>query len=800
MLLLSLLLASLAPVRIQHAPTIDGHLDEWTTIPSSDSFRQTFPIDGDPASEPTRIRVAYDTDNLYVAIECVQRTPSLARLTRRDRDVADDRVSVDIDTGHDRRTAFHFQISAAGVLGDGMRYDDTELSTDWDEIWQGEVAQTANGWTAELRIPLRVLRLRSRVHTWGFQVRRWIGATGEISQWAYAPRDSGGEVSRYGDLGPFEGLAPRGTIAVVPFALSRFVRSDASVPSTFGDGVSVAAGLDVLWRPTRGVAIVGAVLPDFAQVEADQVILNLTTTEIALPEKRPFFLQGLDLFATPMQLLYTRRIGQPAESPALPTGATQLAPTGAAPILGAAKLVGSAGGFEVGVLSALTGGVEAKTDLGDVQAVPVTSHHVARVRMTRDRLAVGALATARVAHEDPTRYPAIIDSAQCPTGDVVAIGERCAHDAYVGSVDAAWRSEGGDWVAGGQLAATRIEGGPPRTRPDGTVVESGDVGTGGIVKVARQGGTLRGAAAYERFSRDFDIDDLGFLPRANLEHGWVDLEAYTAQSHGPLIESRAKLELFWRRNLDGLALPSGYQWNVSGTTKGMWHGFLEMHWRPAIFDDREFGDGRALQRAGRLGVEIEGRTDTRRSVVGAMSAYLVSTRGGGQLSVEGQVDMRPRDNVEISLLPQLLLVRGEPRFLEDDAAGPRFARQDATSAGLTARATWTLTRDITLQGYVQALLATIRYRDAFTADPADRVVELAALRPAMFDPATYDAREGALNATVVGRWEYRPGSTAFVVYTHAQTPRPGATYAPGALIGGPASDVVMLKLSWAWLR
>lgn len=796
MLLLPLLISSIVPVRVHNAPQIDGRLDDtiWSTIASSDSFTQTFPNDGKPASEPTRVRVAYDDKNVYVAIECVQRTRPVVRLTRRDREVSGDRVSIDIDTGHDRRSAFHFQISAAGVLVDGLRYDDTELSSEWDEIWQGEVAQTADGWTAELRIPLRILRLRANVSTWGFQVRRWIGATGEVAQWAYAPRDAGGEVSRYGELGPFDGLAPRGSIALVPFALSRWVRADADVPSTYGDGVSAAAGLDLVWRPARNIAVAAAVLPDFAQVEADQVILNLTTTEIELPEKRPFFLQGLDVFATPIQLLYTRRIGQAPESPVLPDGVTQLRPVGAAPILGAAKVVGSAGGFEAGALSAITGDVYAPTDGDEVLAAPIASHHVARGRVTVDRFAIGTLATARVAHDD--RAP--VDDTPCPSGGLVMTGAFCARDAYAGSIDAAWRD--GEWVAIGQLASTRIDGGPSRVRPDGTIVNSGDVGTGGIVKLARQGGTLRGEVAYERFSRDFDIDDLGFLPRANLEHGWLDLEAYTAKPYGPLVESRARLELFWRRNLDGLVLPTGYQWNVSGTTAGMWHGFLEMHWRTAIFDDRELGDGRALQRAGRLGLELEARSDTRRSVVGAVSSYVASVRDGIHVSIEGELALRPRDNVELTLSPQLLVTRGEPRFVEDDPTGPRFARQDATSAGITARATWTLTRDLTLQAYAQALLATIRYRDPFTAAPDDRVIALVDLRPATFDAAMYDGREGALNATVVGRWEYRPGSTAFLVYTHAQTPKPGTAYEPRALVGGPASDVVLLKLSWAWLR
>jgi len=169
MRMLSLLLAAIAPVRVSIAPQIDGQLDDavWRTVPASDAFLQSFPLDGALPTAPTRVQVTYDSDHLYIAVDCVQRTPRLARLTRRDRDVGDDRISVDIDVAHDRRNAYHFQISAAGVLVDGVRYQDTELNTDWDEIWQGEVATTPTGWSAELAIPLRILRIHASAPTWG---------------------------------------------------------------------------------------------------------------------------------------------------------------------------------------------------------------------------------------------------------------------------------------------------------------------------------------------------------------------------------------------------------------------------------------------------------------------------------------------------------------------------------------------------------------------------------------------------------------------------------------------------------
>jgi hypothetical protein len=240
---------------------------------------------------------------------------------------------------------------------------------------------------------------------------------------------------------------------------------------------------------------------------------------------------------------------------------------------------------------------------------------------------------------------------------------------------------------------------------------------------------------------------------------------------------------------------------VSGTFKGMWEAFLEVHWRPHYFDDREFGDGRALERAGRLGLELSVHSDPRRSVTAGTSLSAYGAGIGSLTEVDSNVTVRPRDDIELELEPSMLITRGEPRYLESDTIGPRFARQDATSFGVTTRAIWTLKRDLSVQAYVQALLATIRYRDAFGASPDDRVIRLDDLVPGTFDPAMYDGREGALNATVVGRWEYRPGSTAFLVYSHAQSPLDDrATYDPGALVRGPKQDVVLLKLSWAWLR
>jgi hypothetical protein len=797
--------AVLAPTRVHVAPRIDGVLDDevWKTVPESGHFTQSFPHDGEPPTEPTSVRIAYDDDNLYVAIDCVQSTRRVVRLTRRDRDVDGDRIAIDLDTGHDRRSAFHFQISAAGVLVDGLRFNDTDFTTDWDEVWEAEVAATERGWSAELRIPMRILRLHDNVATWGLQVRRFIGATNEEDRWAYAPRDAGGEVSRYGELGPFAGLSPRGSLAIVPFALARLVKEDAALPTPYGNGVSAAGGVDLTWRPAPSITMQGAVLPDFGQVEADQLIINLTTTEIEYPEKRPFFLQGMDLFQTPIQLLYTRRIGRQPDAPVLPDGVTQVGAAGPAPVLAAGKLIATAGSVDVGALSVLTGGVDASTDgAGTILAAPSAQHHVLRVRTSGEGFTIGTLGTAQLQSDQLTRHPMVDGMTLCPSGELVASGARCSHDTIAGGVDAAWRSAQGDWTTSGQLAGTRTSGGPTRMLLDGTQLASGDTGLGGFFRAAKEGGTLRAELDYEGYSRRFDIDDLGYLARQNVHHIDATVGAYSAKPAGPFIETRTNLELYYRENMDGLVLPHGYQWNLGATTRGFWQIWSEIHWRPLYFDDRELGDGRALERSGRLGWELSVNSDPRRAVVGAWSSQLRSTHDGWELYVDADLTLRPRANIELDFQPSLVFSRGEPRyvFASDPDGSPRFARLYASSVGITTRATWTLQRNLTLQAYVQALLASLRYRDAFVADPSLRVIGLDQLQPASFDPSLYDTREGALNATVVARWEYRPGSTAYLVYTHAQTPMTGMGFEPGALVHGPASDAVLLKLSWAWLR
>src|SRR5262249_11273601 len=247
MIQLLLTAALLHPIRTAHAPEIDGRLDDavWSAAEPSTAFLQKFPDEGQPPSESTSVRVLYDDDSLYVAIDCRQeRAPLVERLTRRDRDVDADRIEIDLDTRGDGKSAFHFGVSAAGVLVDGLRYDDTELTLDWDDNWEAEAQRTDAGWRVELRI-LQILRFPSLpTQSWGSQVRRYISARQEIDEWAFIPRSVAGEVSHYGTLGPFDELHAGRRFELRPFVLARLRRRDPTADTlASGTDLALAAGL-----------------------------------------------------------------------------------------------------------------------------------------------------------------------------------------------------------------------------------------------------------------------------------------------------------------------------------------------------------------------------------------------------------------------------------------------------------------------------------------------------------------------------------------------------------------------------
>jgi len=820
-------------VRTSSPPVIDGRLDDdaWKNALATTAFTQKVPREGAPASERTNMRVLYDDDAVYVAFDCEQRSvPVEARLTRRDRQVESDSVTFTLDTRRDGKSAFEFYVNAAGVLADAIRFNDTDYSTDFDEVWDARTEVRKDGWSAEIRIPMRILRFDSLpIQSWGMQARRYISDKQETEEWAFIPRTAGGEVSHYGKLDGLEWLSARAPFEIRPFVLGR-IRSRDATDTQIAHGVDAmgSGGVDLKWHPSQALTLDATFNPDFGQVEADQIVLNLTTFETYYPEKRPFFLEGIDAFATPGQLVYTRRIGRAAQSPKLRTDALGNASerivdiAEPATIYGASKLTGRLGdGWSIGTLQAVT----ARNTI-DVQQIadgtrsrrvvdPLTSFNVLRIRRDVGKNGHVAAMFTGVTRAETTDYPlagpAAPGQALCPSGTLVNPGARCWNDAYVGAIDWRWRSPSGDYVTGGQLAASSLARGPARVVADGTVNAPGDVGSGAAVYVGKEGGAhWVWNTNVSAVTRKLDYNDLGYMQRANAIAANGQIEYRELSPFSFFREAHAYVWAGSTFNVDGLLIGNGQAIGTFGKLKNLWGYYTEIHFRANKYDDREMGDGAALERKGRIGHDVWIGSDTTKRVAVGVAQTTDALWNGWAIGGNALLTVRALPQFDFDVGPNWFYTTGEPRFVANGAPGQYlFGRQEAANIGAVVRATYTFAPRLTLQSYAQHFLASGHYSDftQFASSPSGPRpnIGLSQLAPyAGALPSNPDFVQGALNVNVVLRWEYRLGSLLYVVYTRAQVPNVtlGAneegTLRLSAVSRAPAADALLVKLSYWW--
>jgi hypothetical protein len=818
-------------VRTSERPVIDGKLDDaaWRSAVPSAVFTQHFPNEGDQPSERTELRVLYDDDAIYIGVDCEQvHSPVVKRLMRRDTQLPSDGVWLDIDSRRDGVSAFHFGVNAAGVLSDAIHFNDLDYSSDWDAVWEGKAADTPRGYSVELRIPLYVLRFEALpIQDWGLQVRRFIEARQETDDWAFFPRSAGSYIPWFGRIDELANLRPRRAWQLRPFELAR-VRHRAAIadpgqgPLAHGWDAAISGGLDAKISVTNELVLDLTVLPDFGQVEADSVILNLSTYETFFPEKRPFFLEGVDAFSTLRQLFYTRRIGHQPGSPTLvdlQTGTQAVKEQlvdlpEPSTIFGAAKLVGTIGGrTTLGVLSAVTGqnDVEVSTTTTTTQtsvtrtgartAEPLSAYNVVRwKRLVGADSSVGLLATA-VNRFEPLYHP----GQSCPETNLAPTpDQRCTNDAYAVSADGRWRSPGGDYVLGAQALATALAHGPPRPEPDGIPVNPGTLAGGASIDFDKVGGKHWLWSADQQISgRQLEYNDLGYLDRKNDFIVSYALTYRTVEPWWRTVETRTTLAADYRGTLDAIDLPHGFSLISSWILANYWTVVLQGDLRGAWFDDRELADGTALERAARQGLELTLAGDPRRRVLWSAYAQAMHMSDGLHAEARGDLTVRVLPQLELELTPTSTYDHGEPRYV---SKVPLLGAQDARSLGATVRASYTFTPELTLQVYSQAFLARIHYTRFFVIpDVGYRGrINLASLTPAPAQNLSLtDALSTTLNVNVVLRWEFRLGSIAYLVYTRAQTPAltPNMNGAisldPHPILNGSAAiDVIMLKIAY----
>ena len=816
---------------------MDGRLDEqsWEATHPITDFTQFEPIEGAAPSQPTTVRILFGENALYVGAVLHDTEPGgiVRTLSRRDEPVLADRFWVAIDSYFDRKTAYVFGVSAAGVQIDGVMMDATathltgvdetgrsstvarQVDRSWDAVWDADVSVTDTGWTVEMRIPYAMLRFsEAREQTWGVNFRREIARRSEVNDWIMIPRQETGSVRHFGRLEGLRGISPRRNVQVTPYALARLNTSPADAGAVAYDR-ALDVGGDLKVGLSTNVTLDATINPDFGQVEADPAVLNLTALETILPEKRPFFLEGVQIFDYDLgffdpegTLLYTRRVG-----------------VASSPIIGAAKLSGRTdGGLSFGAFGAATG---ASFD-------PDRFYGVGRVKQEfGGHSYLGGMLTAYRRQDGP--------------GPV--------HASLAGGMDWDLRNRRNDYQLRGHLTATSIS--QPRTGFERRN------GFGTSVTLERLRGSLTWLAALRVYDHRFDPNDLGRLR----QNDWLILSGranYLINGNRPVGPfRRASLlangghQWTYRTRTD-----LGYYWGLTATAET--HGFQ----RISVSTSGGFGGYDVLETRGlwpyrnpvSFDVGLSFATDSRqpRSLRPAVSFGVVGTRGrswgldlegywdaGARVSLSGSVGLAATQNVaawasneafvrvddqwHIGRSNQAPTGQGTEGFTPvaqpgglaailagitpfDQTAGryyvPVFGDRDTRSADVTVRGNLTFTPTLSLQLYTQLFVAKGRF---------DRYGILAVSgEPVAFDayPKRHDFVLQSFNTNLVLRWEYRPGSALYLAWSQGRygddysafPPEAGSPYATSTAdrlldtFSIRPANAFMIKLSYLFMR
>jgi hypothetical protein len=794
-----------AALRTATAPVIDGSLDDaaWQQVQPTGGFVQRAPDPGAPATQSTELRVLYDDGAVYIALRMWDDAADaiVARLARRDEAVHSDWVHVQIGSMNDGRTAFVFGVNPRGVQRDVLISDDNMRSASWNAVWQAATSVDAEGWTAELRIPLSQLRFSSGSSMWAFNVERVIARRAETSHWSPTPPDAAGIVSHFGVLTGLAGLSAPRRIELRPYVLGSITRAPVEAGNPFHTPNSLlgSAGADLQYGLTGALTLSATINPDFGQVEADPAEINLTAYESFVQERRPFFVEGAELFRSGgPNLFYSRRIGRAPRAPVPDDAAFTFYPN-ATSILGAAKLTGRVRGWTVGALGALTAVeraqfVTAAGTTGEAIVEPLTSYGVLRVRREADggRRAFGILATAVNRRQgDDARLRLLPASAYAASADARArMGEH--HEVY-GSVSGSAVFGSEEAIARLQRSATHrfqrtdaphLEFDPARTRMIGHAWRAGAARIGG--------GPWRWNTALTAFSPGFGVNDAGFLNNVDRVRAFVSGGYEKTRAGSRLRSGELTSFLISEWTFGGERLLTVLDVDTRFT--------LPSHRGAVVWVQREFRGlavdalrgGPALVAPGQVRLYAGGHTDRRKPLHGSASVYVEREDDSGSLRtvMSTSLQFRPSNALEASLGPRLQRSENAWQFVSAarDAAGDRYvaATVQQTTASLTARLSYALSPALSFQLYAEPFVGGTDYAHfkEVVAPRAERLedrfhvfgddeVEYDAVRRRYtatrtgMQPIEFgrpDFRQTSLRSTAVLRWEYRPGSSLFVVW------------------------------------
>ena len=833
--------------RLDGTIRVDGVLSEaqWRGAQPLSQFTQLDPQEGRPATERSDIRILFDREALYIGAMLYDREAVRSRLGRRDMSMtASDWLTVIIDTNHDHRTAVGFEVNPLGVRRDQTRSPDNEDDS-WEPVWEVQTSITDSGWVAEMRIPFSQLRFTTAASNleWGLQVERQIARNQEFSVWSFTPRDRPGGIPRFGHLAGMTDLATGKRLEIMPYVVAKSENIDRG-GNPFRDDQEFGgdAGLDLKYRVTSNMTLDATVNPDFGQVEVDPAVINLTAFETFFPERRPFFVEGSELFNFGTDgtnsVFYSRRIGrQPSYAPDFDERDVPEVTS----ILGAVKLTGrTAGGWAMGVLDAVTNEEKARFRApdgqeGEVVSEPLTNFFAGRLRREGrgGQTAVGSFVGA-VNRDD--------------LDDV--LGSFLRKAAYTGGLDFSHQWSNRTWTLQGFAASSHVRGDKSAItatqrlpyhyfqRPDADHLEVDTTATsltgfaGSAILSHRIGRLWNMSASLNTISPDYEISDLGFQRRADRIDAQTNV-SYTESRPGRFRRYQGSATALVEHNYAWQNISNRLFLNGNVQFLNYWSAGVNIGYGPSgTVDDRLTRGGPAAYRPGYVSLSTTVSSDPRKPLTAFVGTYFQRGPGdGANNQVFAEFEMNPRPNIVLSLGPTIAFDKSEAQFLgsvADPAATRTFGRRyifanvDQTTISLDTRLNYTFSPTLSLQVFAQPFIATGDYGSVKEfAEPGEFDFDVYGRDLGeIVDGRVYPSGQGegavsfalpqpdfniaSLRGNAVLRWEWRPGSTMYFAWQQTRSDfRPVGDFEFGrgveSVFGSQPDNVFLVKISY-WLN
>ena len=830
-------------------PDIDGWLNEqaWDAVPWEGNFQMHEPYDDRPSTQETRFKVMYDKEYLYVGIRAFDTAPDsiVSRLTRRD-EIDGDMVAFLFDSYHDLQTGFVFLISAAGskadfyMSEDGGREDET-----WDAIWWAKTQVDDQGWSAEVKIPFTQLRFdKSSGGVWGFQVAREIYRNSETDFWQPISREAPGFVHLMGEIDGLSDIDPKKQAEIAPYVVagSEWFEKDEENPYR-ADGYKryLNAGVDAKIGITNNFTLDLTVNPDFGQVEADPSQVNLTAFETFFQEKRPFFIEGKNIFdyslgmADRNNLFYSRRIGRrPQHFPDMEEGEYTDIPQ-ATKILGAAKITGKTkNGLSVGILESLAARETAVIKNGQERSEtvePLTNYFAGTVNkeFNKGNTILGGMVTSTRRFIDEEQLNFLHTSA---ISGGINFQQYFAERNYNISLSAY-----GSQVKGSEEALIRTQRSPVQyfQRPDAhhLTVDSTRTslsGFGANLSFARTAGRFNFGGFANFNAPGLELNDLGFLSNTDeiLQVIWAGYSFNEPFSIFRRIHLNAnQYNLF---DFGGVHHLSGF--NIGGFTqfKNLWEAGFHYDIDTDMIRNTFLRGGPSMKLPGTSSASLSVESNSRKKLSFEADGFMSKGREASSnlYGLDLEVTYKPISNLSLSMQPEFTVQQSQLQYVDQRQPASQdryiFGSIDRKTFNLSVRIDLILTPELTIQFWGQPFIASGAYDEfKYITDPhADRFVD----RFHIYTPGeiSYDEVKGNYQVTedgsglsyefgdpdfnvkeflsnLVFRWEYRPGSFLYLVWSQTRT---GADPWGHFNFGEDFADmweihptnVVMLKLSY----